>query len=39
MEEIYVNIYNIVGDSYFVEADDGHKVFLVISDLLKNKKK
>ncbi len=39
MEEIYINVFNIVGNSFCVEADDGENVFKQIFATLKAGKK
>jgi len=39
MEAITINVYNIVGNSACIEADDGQKVFVQISLALKAESK
>lgn len=39
MEAITINIINIVGSSFCVEAEDGEKVFVLIDGLLSDQKK
>ncbi len=39
MEAITINIINIVGSSFCVEAEDGEKVFVLINRLLSDHKK
>ncbi|HOX41446.1 MAG TPA: STAS-like domain-containing protein [bacterium] len=38
MEELHINVFNIVGNSLCVEADDGEKVFIQVSAALKSGK-
>lgn len=38
METVTINITNIIGDSYAVEADDGNKVFELITKAFSDKK-
>jgi hypothetical protein len=39
MEERIINIVNTVGDSYCIEAEDGEKVFILISKVIADDKK
>ena len=39
MDTIQLKIYNIVGSEFCVEAEDGEKVFMLISKALKEQKK
>ncbi len=39
MEEIIISIFNVVGNSFCVEADDGQKVFDLIKKALQEEKK
>lgn len=39
MEELYINVFNIVGNAICVEADDGEKVYRQLSAALKTDKK
>lgn len=39
MNEIIINVFNIVGNSFCVESDDGHKVFDLIKKALQEGKK
>lgn len=39
MEEIIIRIFNVVGNSFCVEADDGQKVFDLIKKALQEGKK
>jgi len=39
MEEVVINVYAIVGDSYCVAADDGEKVFEQIRQVIAQGKK
>ncbi len=39
MKEININIKNIVGDSFCIEADDGQKVYDLIVKVFKEEKK
>lgn len=39
MEEIIISIFNVVGNSFCVEADDGQKVFDLIKKALQEGKK
>ncbi len=39
METLTINILNIVGDSFCVEADDGQKVYELVSKALAAKRK
>jgi len=39
MEKVVLNIYNIVGNSLCVEADDGQKVYILIKKALESDKK
>lgn len=39
MDEVKINIVNAIGDSFCVEAEDGQKVFDLISKALKDDRK
>jgi Icc-related predicted phosphoesterase len=39
MENVIINVFNVVGSSFGVEAEDGKKVFELIYKALKEKKK
>jgi len=39
MENIVINIFNIVGSSFCVEADDGEKVYTLLKKAVENNKK
>jgi hypothetical protein len=39
MESIKLNVFNIVGDSYCMEAEDGQKLFEMISKGISEKRK
>jgi len=39
MEKVTINVFNIVGDSFCVEAEDGQKVFSLIKKALEEGRK
>ena len=39
MDNVNINIYSVIGNSFCVEAEDGEKVFELLSKALKEKKK
>ena len=39
MEKVTINVFNTVGDSFCVEAEDGQKVFFLIKKALNEDKK
>jgi hypothetical protein len=38
MDEVVINVFNIVGNSFCIEAGDGQKVFEMISKVLRDNK-